>query len=108
MSSTLRLAAPPAPASAAEVRAAAPAAARPAASLLAGRELLRRALRIFGLESLAEAEEAPAEVVALAERRRAAREARDFAQADRLRAEIEATGWEVRDEPGGYRLVLRR
>ena len=71
-------------------------------------ELLRRALRIFGLESLAEAEEAPAAVVELAERRRAAREARDFAEADRLRAEIEAAGWEARDEPGGYRLVRRR
>ena len=25
-----------------------------------------------------------------------------------LRAEIEAAGWEVRDDPGGYRLVPRR
>ena len=29
----------------------------------------------------------------------------DFAEADRLRAEIDAAGWEVRDEPGGFRLV---
>ena len=34
-----------------------------------------------------------------------AREQRDFAESDRLRAEIEAAGWEVRDEAGGYRLV---
>ncbi|HUF02193.1 MAG TPA: cysteine--tRNA ligase [Gaiellaceae bacterium] len=71
-------------------------------------ELLRRALAIFGLESLAEARDAPAEIVELAERRQAAREARDFGEADRLRAEIEAAGWEARDEAGGYRLVPRR
>ena len=35
----------------------------------------------------------------------AARAARDFELADRLRAEIEAAGWEMRDEPGGYTLV---
>jgi cysteinyl-tRNA synthetase len=71
-------------------------------------ELLRRALRIFGLESLAAEEEAPAEVVVLAEQRVAAREARDFEEADRLRSEIEAAGWEVRDEADGFRLVRRR
>ncbi|HZT84378.1 MAG TPA: cysteine--tRNA ligase [Gaiellaceae bacterium] len=72
-------------------------------------ELLRRALGIFGLESIAHVEEAPAEVVDLAERRREAREAKDFSAADRLRDEIGAAGWEVRDvaEPPGYRLVRR-
>ena len=66
-------------------------------------------LGIFGLESIAELEEAPAELVALAEQRRAAREAKDFAESDRLRDEIEAAGWEVRDvaEPPGFRLVRR-
>jgi cysteinyl-tRNA synthetase len=71
-------------------------------------ELLRRALGVFGLESLAEQEEAPPEVVELAGRRQAARETRDFAEADRLRADIEAAGWEARDDPDGYRLVPRR
>ncbi|MGH3134602.1 MAG: cysteine--tRNA ligase [Gaiellaceae bacterium] len=71
-------------------------------------ELLRLALGVFGLESLAEQEDAPAEVVELAERRQAARESRDFDEADRLRDELEAAGWEARDEPGGYRLVPRR
>ena len=71
-------------------------------------ELLRRALGIFGLESLAEADEAPSEAVDLAERRQAARNARDFGEADRLRAELEAAGWEVRDDPDGYRLVRVR
>jgi cysteinyl-tRNA synthetase len=71
-------------------------------------ELLRRALGSFGLESLAADEPAPAEVVELAERRQRARAARDFEEADRLRAELEASGWEARDEDGGYRLVPRR
>jgi cysteinyl-tRNA synthetase len=71
-------------------------------------DLLRRALSVFGLESLAEEDEAPPEVVALAERRIAARSAREFEEADRLRAEIEAAGWDVRDEADGFRLVRRR
>ncbi len=70
-------------------------------------ELLRRALSIFGLESLATEEAAPADVVELAERRQAARAARDFHEADRLREELETRGWEARDEPEGYRLVRR-
>jgi cysteinyl-tRNA synthetase len=72
-------------------------------------DLLRRAFGIFGLESIAESEEAPAELADRALRRREAREARDFAEADRLRDEIAAAGWEVRDvaEPPGYRLVRR-
>jgi cysteinyl-tRNA synthetase len=69
--------------------------------------LLRRALGVFGLASLTEAEDAPAEVVELAQRRQAAREKRDFEEADRLRKELEAAGWEARDEPGGFRLVRR-
>ena len=71
-------------------------------------DLLRRALSIFGLESLAVEERAPAEIVDLAARRQAARDARDFAEADRLRKELEAAGWEARDEAGGYRLVPLR
>ena len=72
-------------------------------------ELLRRALDVFGLASIADAEEAPPEVARLAEQRREARDAKDFAGADRLRDEISAAGWEVRDvaEPPGYRLVRR-
>jgi cysteinyl-tRNA synthetase len=71
-------------------------------------DLLRRALAIFGLESLAHDDAAPEEVVALAERRVTARATRDFGEADRLRAEIEASGWDVRDEAGSFRLVRRR
>ena len=68
-------------------------------------ELLRRAFALFGLESIAEQEEAPAELAALAEQRVAARGAKDFAEADRLRDEIEAAGWSVRDVDGGFQLV---
>jgi len=68
-------------------------------------DLLRRALGVFGLESLAEDDDASPEVAELAQRRQAAREARDFEEADRLRVELERAGWEVRDESDGYRLV---
>jgi cysteinyl-tRNA synthetase len=68
-------------------------------------ELLRRALDVFGLASLAETESAPQDVVDLADRRQRARAERDFQQADRLREEIEAAGWEARDVADGYRLV---
>jgi cysteinyl-tRNA synthetase len=73
-------------------------------------ELLRRAFGIFGLESIGELEEAPTEIAELAQRRREAREAKDFAGADRLRDEIAAAGWAVRDvaEPPGFRLVRLR
>jgi cysteinyl-tRNA synthetase len=71
-----------------------------------GREAeLRRALALFGL--VPETAGAPGAVVELADRRRAARAAKDFAGADRLRDELLALGWEVRDDPGGYRLVRR-
>jgi cysteinyl-tRNA synthetase len=70
-------------------------------------DLLARALDVFGLASLAELAEAPAEIVSLAERRATARAEREFAEADRLRGEIEAAGWEVRDVVDGFRLVPR-
>ncbi len=69
---------------------------------------LRRGLTVFGLGSLADREEAPAELVALAEHRQRARADRDFAEADRLRDAIAAAGWEVRDAPGGFELVPSR
>jgi cysteinyl-tRNA synthetase len=71
-------------------------------------DLLRRALAVFGVESLAAADEAPPEVVELARRRREARAARDFPEADRLREAIEALGWEVRDAGDGFQLVRER
>src|SRR3954451_12630295 len=70
-------------------------------------ELLRRALDVFALGSVAAEVAAPPEVVDLADRRAASRDARDFSAADRLRDELAAAGWEMRDEAGGYRLVPR-
>jgi cysteinyl-tRNA synthetase len=70
-------------------------------------DLLRRALDVFGLASLAEQREAPPEVVELAQRREQARAERNFDEADRLRAEIEAAGWEPRDVADGFQLVPR-
>ena len=66
---------------------------------------LREMLGVIGLESLLKAEEAPQEVRHLAERREQARAQRDFQTADRLREEIAATGWEVRDISGGFELL---
>jgi cysteinyl-tRNA synthetase len=68
-------------------------------------DLLRRGLAVFGLESLAASKEAPADVVELARRRRDARDTGDFEAADRLRSEIDAAGWVVRDVAKGFRLV---
>jgi cysteinyl-tRNA synthetase len=71
-------------------------------------ELLSRALDVFGLGSLAHSEEAPAEIRELAERRREVRATGDFGEGDRLREEIEAAGWAVRDVAGGFQLVPKR
>jgi cysteinyl-tRNA synthetase len=71
------------------------------------RDTVAEVLDVLGLGGLAEVEEAPGEVELLAEARRAARERRDFAESDRLRDEIAALGWEVRDTAGGHELVRR-
>jgi cysteinyl-tRNA synthetase len=52
--------------------------------------------------------EAPQPVVDLATARAAARKARDWAEADRLRAALHAAGWEMEDRPDGYRLTPRK
>ena len=48
--------------------------------------------------------EAPAEVLALVEARKAARQAKDFAKADEIRAQIQALGWEIRETRQGTAL----
>ncbi len=48
--------------------------------------------------------EVPAEIRALAAERQAARQARDFTRADRLRQELRERGWLVEDTPQGPRL----
>jgi cysteinyl-tRNA synthetase len=68
---------------------------------------LREMLTVFALENLLDVAvvSAPEAVVALLARRDAARASRDFASADRLRDEIRAAGWEVRDGAGGPELI---
>jgi cysteinyl-tRNA synthetase len=68
---------------------------------------LREMLSVLALENLLEATspEAPLEVRELSEARERARDDRDFAEADRLREEIRALGWEVRDGPAGPELL---
>jgi cysteinyl-tRNA synthetase len=66
--------------------------------------------RVFGLDlaSWRPKEEAvPEAVQALAAERAAARAAKQWAKADRLRAELQAAGWEVEDRADGYTLKRR-
>jgi len=60
----------------------------------------------LGLDLSAQAPVAavPAEVTALAERRWAAKQAKDFKAADALRAEISAAGWTMLDRKDGWSL----
>ena len=71
---------------------------------------LRAFDRVFGL-GLAEwepkVETVPEAVRTLADARAAARAAKDWAEADRLRSELHAAGWEMEDGAGGYRLKRR-
>jgi cysteinyl-tRNA synthetase len=72
----------------------------------AGRlDLAEPVLQIFGLGTLSEQLAAPEQVHALAERREQARAAKQWDDADRLRIEIEAAGWEIDDRPSGFVLL---
>jgi cysteinyl-tRNA synthetase len=66
--------------------------------------------RVFGL-GLATweptVEVVPAAVTALADARAAARAAKNWVEADRLRGELHAAGWEMEDRAGGYALKRR-
>ena len=66
--------------------------------------------RVFGLGLATwqpKEETIPETMRALAAARAAAREAKQWAEADRLRAELNAAGWEVEDGPDGYALRRR-
>jgi cysteinyl-tRNA synthetase len=72
------------------------------------REDLIEMLDIFGLAELAAppaGDGPPAEALDLLARRESARAGKDWAEADRLRDELAASGWVVRDAPGGAELV---
>ena len=63
-------------------------------------------VHVLGLDAVTGSEdEAPADVVAMAEERRAARAARDFAKADSLRDAITERGYEVRDAADGFKVI---
>lgn len=66
----------------------------------------RRMLHALGLVLPAQgaSQEAPAEVVELAQQRWDAKKARDFAAADSLRGRIQEMGWEVKDAKEGFTL----
>lgn len=67
---------------------------------------LRFVLAALGLElpdlDAASDVEVPAEIAALAEQRYAAKQEKNWEEADRLRDEIGAAGWEIKDSKEGY------
>jgi cysteinyl-tRNA synthetase len=72
-----------------------------------GKADLEQVVEVLGLRleaPSAKGAEAPAPVVALAEKRWAAKKAKDFKGADVLRAELTASGWSMLDGKDGYRL----
>jgi cysteinyl-tRNA synthetase len=73
-----------------------------------GREHLHEMLDVFGLASLADPDAGTGPDSAVQEllaAREAARAAKDWAEADRLRDALREAGWVVRDGPGGGELV---
>jgi cysteinyl-tRNA synthetase len=72
-----------------------------------GSDDLAAMLDVLGLQGLLRADdgEVPDAALELARRRDAARRERDYAEADRLRDELRAQGWEVRDGPSGAELL---
>jgi cysteinyl-tRNA synthetase len=77
-------------------------------TLPGARAALEEMLPLLGLEPLLKpAEAADEQAELLMEARERARAGRDFERADRLRDELAAQGYEVRDTPEGPRLVRR-
>jgi cysteinyl-tRNA synthetase len=66
-------------------------------------ETWRRLDTVLGF-GMPQAQEAPADVAALADQRQAARKARDFKRADQIRDELKAKGWVIEDTPKGPKL----
>lgn len=63
-------------------------------------------IHILGLDAVADTtSDIPDDVVRMAAERHESRLAKDYAGADRLRDAIVARGYEVRDAPGGYKVV---
>jgi len=73
------------------------------------REQMGEMAHVLGLDAVAGGEDTvPADIMAMAEERQQSRTNRDFARADALRATIADRGYEVRDIPGGFKVVSTR
>ena len=65
---------------------------------------LDQVMLVLGFKLDAAKTDAPAAITALAEKRWAAKQAKDFAGADALRKELTAAGWNMKDAKDGYTL----
>ena len=70
---------------------------------LLGLQFIDRAQKLVELEH----ETAPADIIALADKRAAAKANKDWATADALRQQIDAAGWTVLDGKDGYKIVKK-
>jgi cysteinyl-tRNA synthetase len=68
-------------------------------------EALDKVLGVLGLAP--EDEQIPSEILALAEQRQQARQARDFAKSDALRDQLAGLGYELKDTPDGVKISKR-
>ena len=75
-----------------------------AATLLALFDRMDSVLGVIRFGRAARTDAVPAEITALVEARAAARAAKEWAESDRLRDELAAKGWEVRDSKEGQKL----
>ncbi len=73
--------------------------------LTEARKVLLELLDVFALADIDRSDDVPAEVTELLAARQAARQARDFAEADRIRDRIAQLGYEVRDSADGATAV---
>ena len=71
---------------------------------LLGLQFIERATKLHELESVA----VPVEIQQLAQQRLEAKKSRDFATADSLRNQIDASGWTVMDTPDGFKLIKKQ
>jgi cysteinyl-tRNA synthetase len=68
-------------------------------------DAVRRMDSVLAVLDLDQEAQVPAEILAKAAERQAARKARDFARADALRDELKSLGWVIEDTPKGPRVV---
>jgi cysteinyl-tRNA synthetase len=73
---------------------------------LASYRLILKALGFHTSVAVKVADKTPPEIVVLAEKRWAAKQAKDWAGADALRKELTAAGWNMKDAKDGYTLEL--